>query len=67
MLSIHKSYAGCFLVNTLRIRENLGIVPAAERLLRNTLNYAAKNLEQPLAPLPNDFDQQLRAFGYQKK
>ena len=65
MLSIHKSYAGCFIVNTLRIRENLGSVPAAERLLRNTLNYAAKNLEQPLAPLPNDFDQQLRAFGYQ--
>ena len=65
MLSIHQSYAGCFIVNTLRIRENLGIVPAAERLLRNALNYAARNLEQPLAPLPKDFDQQLRAFGYQ--
>ncbi len=65
MLSIYQSHAGCFIVNTLRIRENLGIVPAAERLLRNILNYAAKDLEQPLAPLPTDFDQQLRAFGYQ--
>jgi hypothetical protein len=65
MLSIHQSHAGCFIVNTLRIRENLGTVPAAERLLRNALNYAARSLEQPLAPLPEDFDQQLRGFGYQ--
>jgi hypothetical protein len=48
----------------LRIRENLGVVPAAERLLRNALNYAARDLDQPLAPLQEDFDQQLRTFGY---
>jgi hypothetical protein len=65
MLSIHQSNAGRFIVNTLRIRENLGTVPAAERLLRNTLNYAARDLAQPLAPLPKDFDQQLHTFGYQ--
>ena len=64
MLSIHQSHAGCFIVNTLRIRENLGTVPAAERLLRNALNYASTNIKQPLAPLPEDFDQQLRGFGY---
>jgi hypothetical protein len=65
MLSVHQSYTGCFIVNTLRIRENLGIVPAAERLLRNALNYVARDLEQPLAPFPKDFDQQRRTFGYQ--
>jgi hypothetical protein len=64
MLSIHQSYAGSFIVNTLRICENLGVVPAAERLLRNALNYAARDLDQPLAPLQEDFDQQLRTFGY---
>jgi hypothetical protein len=65
MLSIHQSNAGCFIVNTLRIRENLGSVPAAERLLRNILNYAARDLAQPLAPLPKNFDQQIHTFGYQ--
>jgi len=65
LISVHQSHAGYFIVNTLRIRENLGLVPAAERLLRNALNYAAKDLEQPLAPLPKDFDRQLRTFGYQ--
>jgi hypothetical protein len=28
------------MLNTLRIRENLGRVPAAEHLLRNLLNFA---------------------------
>jgi hypothetical protein len=34
--------AGRFILNTLRVRENLGRVPAAERLLRNMLIHAAK-------------------------
>lgn len=57
--------AGRFIVNTLRIRENLGADPAAERLLRNMLNYAALGLDKPLAELPADFDQQLKAIGYE--
>jgi hypothetical protein len=57
--------AGRFVVNTLRLRENLGADPAAERLLRNLLNYAARDLEQPLAELPADFQQQLKAIGYE--
>jgi hypothetical protein len=48
----------------LRIRENLGKSPAAERLLRNMLNYAGQNLDKPLADLPADFDKQLKAMGY---
>jgi hypothetical protein len=49
MLAVHESGAGRFIVNTLLIRENLGTHPAAERLLRNLLNYAARpsKLESP--------------------
>jgi hypothetical protein len=57
--------AGRFIVNTLRIRENLGADPAAERLLRNLINYAARGLDKPLAELPADFQQQLKAIGYE--
>ena len=39
--------------------------PAAERLLRNLLNYAARELDKPLTELPSDFDQQLKAIGYE--
>ena len=41
MLSVHQLGTGRFILNTLRIRENLGTNPVAERLLRNLLNYAA--------------------------
>jgi hypothetical protein len=41
MLAVYKSGAGRFILNTLRIRENLGSHPVAERLLRNLLNYTA--------------------------
>lgn len=57
--------AGRFIVNTLRIRENLGSNPAAERLLRNMLTYAARGTDQPAAALPADFQQQLKTIGYE--
>jgi len=41
MVAVHELRAGRFILNTLLIRENLGTNPAAERLLRNLLNYAA--------------------------
>lgn len=41
MLAVYEFGAGRFILNTLLIRENLGVNPAAERLLRNLLNYAA--------------------------
>ena len=52
-------------MNTLRLRENLGTDPAADRLLRNLLNYAARGCDQPLADIPADFDQQLKTIGYE--
>jgi hypothetical protein len=53
-----------YILNTLRIRETLGSHPAAERLLRNMLNYAARDLSKPLAEVPADFQHQLKGIGY---
>ena len=47
---------GRFIFNTLRICDILGVDPVAERLLCNMLNYAARDLDEPLADLPADFD-----------
>jgi len=57
--------SGSFVINTLHIRECLGSDPVAERLLRNLLNYAAPDAAKPLAELPADFQQQLKAVGYE--
>lgn len=63
LVSVHEFGAGRFILNMLLIRENLGKVPAAERLLRNMLNYATTNLHQPHAPLPDDFETTLKGIG----
>jgi hypothetical protein len=54
--------AGSFVINTLRIRENLGTDPVADRLLRNMLNYASPDLNKPITELPADFIQQLKTI-----
>ena len=41
MLAVYEVGTGRLILNTLLIRENLGTHPAAERLLRNLLNYAS--------------------------
>jgi hypothetical protein len=48
-VAVHELGAGRFILNTLRIRENLTTRPAAERLLRNMLNHAARDAAKPLA------------------
>ena len=63
-VSVYKLGKGRFILNTLRIRGNLGRHPAAERLLRNMLRYAARDVKKPPADLPPDFDKQLKALGY---
>ncbi len=40
-LAIYRKGTGAFLINALLIRDNLGTVPAADRLLRNLIRYAA--------------------------
>lgn len=51
MLAVYESGAGRFVLSTLLIRENLGTHPAAERLLRNLLNYGSveANAASPLS------------------
>ena len=63
-VAVYELGAGRFILNALRIRENLGSHPAAERLLRNMLRYAARDLGKPPAQLPSDFDRQFKAMGY---
>ena len=60
--SVHRLGAGRFILNTLRIRENLGTVPAAEHLLRNMLNYAAQGTTEPASALPAGFNEQLAGW-----
>jgi sugar lactone lactonase YvrE len=52
--------AGRFFINTLQISDNLGKVPSAELLLRNLLNYAARDMNKPLVELSPDVDQALK-------
>ena len=64
MVSVNDFGEGNFVLNTLLIRENLGTHPAAERLLRNLLRFAALEQKKPIAKLPDDFDAKLKAIGY---
>jgi len=57
--------AGRFILNSFNIVPNLGRHPAAERLLRNMINYAARDNEKPLADLPANFGGTLKAMGYE--
>jgi hypothetical protein len=63
-VAVYELGAGRFILNALRIRENLGPHPAAERLLRNMLRYAGRDIGKPPVELPPDFDRQLKAMGY---
>ena len=63
-VAVYDLGAGGFTLNSLRIRDNLGSDPVAERLLRNMLNHAGRSLNLQPTPLPADFDDQLRAMGY---
>ena len=64
MLEVHELGSGRFILNTLRIREQLGVHPAADRLLVNLLRYAGRDQVKPLAPLPPDFETSLRSLGF---
>lgn len=64
MVAVCRFGAGEFILNTLRIRDNLGKVPQAERLLRNLLRFAGRDAAKPLAEPPPDLGEQLKAAGY---
>jgi hypothetical protein len=50
-------------LNSLNIRGNPGRVPAAEPLLRNMLDYMARDMGKALANRPADFDAQVDSRG----
>ena len=64
LVAVHKLGEGRILLNTLRVRQNLGRHPAAERLLRNMLRWAAQDTDKPPADLPADLGRRLDAMGY---
>jgi hypothetical protein len=64
LVAVYRFGAGEFILNSLLIRDHLGKVPQAERLLRNMLRFAARDTAKPLASLPADFDAQLKELGY---
>jgi hypothetical protein len=66
MVAVYPLGEGRFVLNTLRVRENLDSHPVAERLLRNMLRYAARDVDKPAANLPADFNAQLKSIGYQE-
>ena len=63
-ISVDRLGAGRFILNGFRIRDSLGGLPVADRLLRNMLNYAAQDTDKHMAELPANFDEQLKAMGY---
>ena len=64
MVSLNVCGAGKFILNNLLIQNNLDKHPAAERLLRNLICYAARDLKKPVEKLPAGFDTKLKAIGY---
>lgn len=64
LISVYELGTGRFILNTLKIRENLGKAPVAERLLRNMLNYAGRDLSQPPAELPADFEIRMKSLDF---
>jgi hypothetical protein len=63
LVAVYRFGAGEFILNSLLIRDHLGQVPQADRLLRNMLRHAARDTAKPLAALPSDFEAQLRELG----
>jgi hypothetical protein len=59
---------GKFMLSSLQLRDTLSGTtshPIAERILRNMLVWAESGTSAPLAPLPADFDAQLKVIGYE--
>lgn len=64
LLGWYRFSEGRFILNTFPLLEHLGEHPAAGRLLINLITYAGQFVEKPLAPVPANFDTQLKAIGY---
>jgi hypothetical protein len=63
MLAVYKLGAGRFILNSLRIRQELGRDPSAERLLRNMILYAAEDIGKPPVEVSKEMEAQLVEVG----
>lgn len=64
-VAVHRFGAGAFVLNTLRIRENLDRDPVADRLLINMLRFAGHDRGLPAAEPPADLASRLKELGYE--
>ena len=64
MLSVYNLGAGRFILNSLRVRQELSQDPTAERLLRNMLRYAARDLDKSVVPIQGGPGELLKSLGY---
>ncbi len=64
MLGAYTFGEGKIVLNTFNILGNVDQHPAADWLLMNLIAYARQNIDTPPAPLPNDFEDRLKALGY---
>jgi hypothetical protein len=55
LVAEYRLAAGRVLLNSLNVRDNIGKVPAADRLLLNLINYAGKETNKSMSDLPADF------------
>ena len=65
MLSVYRFGEGRFILNALRVRQELGQDPTAERLLRNMLRYAATDAGKPAASCGEGLGGLLQQIGYE--
>jgi hypothetical protein len=63
MLSVYNLGAGRFILNSMRVRQELGQDPTAERLLRNMLRYA-KDGDKSVVPLKTGEEEFFKSIGY---
>ncbi len=56
--------AGWFILNSLRILENINESPVGDRLLLNMINYASRLVTKSPVGLPKDFASLLKSIGY---
>ena len=64
LVGVYKLGAGRLVINTLLIRDHLGKVPQADRLLRNMLRFAASEANTPPVAPSAGFAAYLKEVGY---
>ncbi len=65
MLSVYNFGTGRFILNSLRVRQELGRDPTAERLLRNMLRYAARDAGKLTVKAQDGYGELLKTIGYE--